>query len=94
VNNKELIAKAVEKGLLTFDDEQKNVTYVHQNKRLRWSDSEEKVRAQSFASLVLEYGYAARQIDIEVAVEHRVPNIYADIVVYADQTLKKPVILV
>src|SRR5690606_15979219 len=43
---------------------------------------------------VLEYGYAARQIDIEVAVEHRVPNIYADLVVYADQTLKKPVILV
>ncbi|MFY2593797.1 restriction endonuclease subunit M [Achromobacter xylosoxidans] len=94
MSNKELIAKAVEKGLLAFDDEQKNVTYVHQNKRLRWSDSEEKVRAQSFASLVLEYGYAARQIDIEVAVEHRVPNIYADLVVYADQTLKKPVILV
>lgn len=94
MNNKDLIGKAVEKGLLAFDDEQKNVTYVHQNKRLRWSDSEEKVRAQSFASLVLEYGYAARQIDIEVAVEHRVPNIYADIVVYADQSLKKPVILV
>lgn len=94
MNNKELISKAIATGLLAFDDEQKNVTYVHQNKRLRWSDTEEKVRAQSFASLVLEYGYAARQIDIEVAVEHRVPNIYADIVVYADQTLKKPVILV
>lgn len=94
MSNRELIAKAVEKGLLAFDDEQKNVTYVQQNKRLRWSDPEEKVRAQSYASLVLEYGYAARQIDIEVAVEHRVPNIYADLVVYADQTLKKPVILV
>lgn len=94
MSNKELITKAVEKGLLAFDDELKIVTYVHQNKRLRWNDSEEKVRAQAFASLVLEYGYAARQIDIEVAVEHRVPNIYADLVVYADQTLKKPVILV
>jgi len=43
---------------------------------------------------VLEYGYTAEQIDIEVTVPHRIPNIYADIVVYADKSLKKPLILV
>lgn len=43
---------------------------------------------------MLEYGYPAAQIDIEVAVEHRVPNIYADIFVYADKSLEKPLILV
>lgn len=90
----ELIKNAVEKGLLAFDEENKTVRYVIQNKRLRWNDPEEKVRARSYASLVLEYGYPAAQIDIEVAVEHRVPNIYADIVVYADKSLKKPLILV
>lgn len=89
-----LISQAVDKGLLAFDEEYKTVRYVHQNKRLRWSDSEEKVRARSYASLVLEYGYVATHIDIEVAVEHRVPNIYADIVVYADKSLKKPLIVV
>ena len=89
-----LISQAVAKGLLSFDDDQKMVTYTKQNKRLRWSDPEEKVRARSYASLVLEYGYTADHIDIEVTVEHRVPNIYADIVVYADKGLKKPLILV
>ena len=44
--------------------------------------------------MVLEYGHTADHIDIEVAVEHRVPNIYADIVVYADKSLKKPLIAV
>ncbi len=52
------------------------------------------MRAHAYLSLVLEYGYTAKQIDIEVAVEHRVPNIYADFVVYADKSLKKPLILV
>jgi len=43
---------------------------------------------------VLEYGYAPEQIDIEVTVEHRAPNIYTDIVVYANKSLKKPLIVV
>ncbi len=89
-----LIDQGVAKGLIAFDAEQKNIAYKAQNKRLRFNDPEEKVRANAYLSLVLEYGYTAEQIDIEVAVEHRVPNIYADIVVYADKSLKKPLIVV
>jgi type I restriction enzyme M protein len=89
-----LIDKGLEKGLIAFDAEQKNITYIVQNKRFRFTDSEEKVRAQAYLSLVLDYGYAPEQIDIEVAVEHRVPNIFSDIVVYADRSLKKPLIVV
>ena len=89
-----LIEKGIEQGLIAFDADKKNITYKVQNKRLRFSDPEEKVRANAYLSLVLEYGYTAEQIDIEVAVEHRVPNIYSDIVVYADKTLKKPLIVV
>lgn len=89
-----LIDQGVAKGLIAFDADQKNVTYKIQNKRLRFSDPEEKVRANAYLSLVLEYGYSPEQIDIEVAVEHRVPNIYSDIVVYADKSLKKPLIVV
>lgn len=77
----ELIGKGIAKGLIAFDTDQKNINYKIQNKRLRFNDPEEKVRANVYLSLVLEYGYTAEQIDIEVAVEHRVPNIYADIVV-------------
>lgn len=90
----ELFEQGIQKSLIAFDAEQKNITYVKQNKRLRYNDPEEKVRARAYLSLVLEYGYAAEQIDIEVTVEHRIPNIYADIVVYADKSLKKPLILV
>lgn len=90
----EFVSQGTAKGLIAFDAEQKNITYKAQNKRLRYSDPEEKVRANAYLSLVLDYGYVPEQIDIEVAVEHRVPNIYADIVVYADKSLKKPLIVV
>ncbi|WP_017452723.1 type I restriction enzyme HsdR N-terminal domain-containing protein [Herbaspirillum rubrisubalbicans] len=90
----DLIRQGLAKNLIALDGEQKNITYVRQNKRLRFSDSEEKVRANAYLSLVFDYGYSADQIDIEVTVEHRVPTIFADIVVYADRSLKKPVIVV
>lgn len=90
----QLIKQGVAKGLIAFDADQKNITYKAQNKRFRLNDPEEKVRAHAYLSLVLEYGYAADQIDIEVAIEHRVPNIYSDLVVYADKSLKKPLITV
>ena len=93
-NMDQQLAIGVQKGLIAFDAEQKNITYKAQNKKLRFTDPEERVRARAYLSLVLDYGYAPEQIDIEVAVEHRVPNIYSDIVVYADKSLKKPVILV
>lgn len=93
-NMDQQLAIGMQKGLIAFDADQKNITYKTQNKRLRFSDPEERVRARAYLSLVLDYGYAPEQIDIEVAVEHRVPNIYSDIVVYADKSLKKPVIVV
>lgn len=89
-----ILQLGVTKGLIAFDADQKNITYKVQNKRLRFSDPEEKVRANAYLSLALEYGYAPEQIDIEVAIEHRIPNIYSDIVVYADKSLKKPLIVV
>lgn len=89
-----LFQQGLAQKLISFDPDQKVITYVRQNKRLRFTDSEERVRAKAYLSLALEYGYAPEQIDIEVAVEHRVPNIFSDIVVYADKTLKKPLIVV
>ncbi len=90
----QLIEQGIAKGLIDFDTDQKNIMYKVQNKRFRLSDPEEKVRTNAYLSLVLEYGYAAEQIDIEVAIEHRVPNIYSDLVVYVDKSLKKPLITV
>lgn len=88
------IERGVNKKLIAFDTEQKNITYRVQNKKFRFSDPEEKVRAEAYVSLVLDYGYPPEQIDIEFAVPHRVPNIYADLVVFADRSLKTPLIVV
>lgn len=90
----DLLEKGVGKGLIAFDADQKTITYKAQNKRLRFTDPEEKVRANAYLSLILDYGYVSEQIDIEHAVPHRVPNIFADIVVFADKTLKSPLIVV
>jgi len=84
----------VTSNLISFDTDLKNITYRHQNKKFRFSDPEEKIRMRAYVSLVLDYGYSPDQIDIEVAIEHRVPNIYSDIVVYADKSFKKPLIVV
>lgn len=89
-----MIGRGIDKNLIAFDADNKNITYLAQNKKFRFSDPEEKVRAAAYVSLVLDYGYQPEQIDIEVAVEHRVPNVFCDMVVYADKTLKKPVIAV
>lgn len=89
-----LIEQGIAKGLISFDADNKTITYKIQNKKFRLSDPEEKVRANAYLSLVLDYGYAPEQIDIEVSVEHRIPTIFADIAVYADKSLKTPLIVV
>ncbi len=88
------IERGVSKKLIAFDAEQKNITYRAQNKKFRFSDPEEKVRAEAYVSLILDYGYPPEQIDIEFTVPHRVPNIYADLVVFADRSLKTPLVIV
>ncbi len=89
-----LIQQGIEKGLIKFGDEQKNITYLHQNKKYRYADPEEKVRAENYCSLVISYGYPAKRIDFEVRVPHRTPNNLADIVVYNNNELTAPYIVV
>ena len=89
-----LLDLGVEKGLIAFDADQKNITYKVQNKKFRYTDSEEQVRVKAYLSLVFDYGYAPEQIDIEYPVPHRQPNLFADAVVFTDKTLKSPLILV
>lgn len=88
------IERGVNQKLIAFDAEQKNIIYRAQNKKFRFSDLEEKVRAEAYVSLILDYGYLPEQIDIEFTVPHRVPNIYADLVVFADRLLKTPLVVV
>ncbi len=51
---------------------------------LDWTDPEEKVRAECFSWLIIERGYAPQRMSFEVPVPRRVPNDFADIVLYRD----------
>ena len=58
----------------------------------RWSDPEEKVRAEFWAELIYKYEYAPERIRFEVNVPRRTPNDYADLVIYEreDKEFKSP----
>lgn len=81
---------------LTDDD---RIVYIKTNrggkpKSYRWSDPEEQVRAEFYAELVTRYKYPADRIDLEVEVYRRKPEDFADIVVYEDDGLTKPFLVV
>ncbi len=89
-----LLQKGLERGIMALDNDKKNITYTHRNKKYRFSDPEEQVRAETYCSLVLNYGYKPERIDFEVKVPRRTPSDLADIVVYNDDALKAPYIVV
>lgn len=66
------------------------IRYVAADHSERWSDPEEKVRAELWAELIYKYDYPPRRIRFEVNVPRREPNDYADLVIYNDDELKDP----
>ena len=56
----------------------------------RYSDPEEKVRAEYWAELIYRYDYNPKYIGIELTVPDRVPSDRADLVVFEDIEQKRP----
>lgn len=48
----DILQKAVAQNLISFDAEQKYITYVHQNKRRNFYNLEDKMQTESFYNLV------------------------------------------
>lgn len=90
----ELIQQGIAQGLIAFSEDGKNITYCQQNKKYRYADPEEQIRAENYCSLVINYGYPAKRIDFEIRVPRRTPNDLADIVVYENDELTAPYIVV
>lgn len=84
--------RALKDGHLRIDGGGKfeKVVYVAVNRAERWSDPEEKVRAEFYAELIYRYGYAPNRIAVELTIPDRSPNDYADLVVFCDDERKKP----
>lgn len=89
------IQRGVNKGIVSLVKDKSEIIYhTEQDHRENLKDPEEKVRAAFFEELVLDYGYNPNRIKIEVPVPRRTPADRADIVVYEDNELKKPYLVV
>lgn len=87
-----LTEQAIERGLLRLEKRGKtdSIVYVAADRSEKWSDPEEKVRAEFYAELILRYGYSADRIGVEVTVPDRTPRDAADLVVFRDDARREP----
>jgi type I restriction enzyme M protein len=72
------------------EGKKKRITYLAVNHSERYSDPEEKVRADFWAELIYRYGYEPARIGVEVVVPDRTPHDTADLVVFRDDERKRP----
>ncbi|MYA61244.1 MAG: N-6 DNA methylase [Dehalococcoidia bacterium] len=86
------LERAIEEGLAEFTGEGRNqrIHYIAADHSERWSDPEEKVRAEFWAELIYKYEYPPERVGFEVNVPRRTPNDFADLVIYRDDDLKSP----
>lgn len=89
-----LIDTGIEKGLIKFDEDKNFITYIHQGKKRSYNNPEEKVQAETFLTLVLNYGYPVNRIQQFVSVQMGSETKEADIIVYSDDECEETYILV
>ena len=89
-----IIQKGIKQGLISFDEDKKYITYIHQNKKRNYSNPEEKIQAETFLKLVLSYGYPVERVKQFVTVTMGSSTKEADIVVYNDNENNEPLIIV
>ena len=91
---KDYIKIGVEQGYISFDKEMSKITYTYQNKQRNYNNPEEKVQAETFLRLILDYKYPVNRIKQFVPVTMGSEIKEADIVVYEDDMCMSPHILV
>jgi type I restriction enzyme M protein len=90
----ELIELGITQELIRFDDEKKNIYYLHQNKRRNYTNPEEQIQAETFLKLVLEYGYPVEHIEQFVPVKMGSSSKEAGIIVYKNAARTQPYIVI
>ena len=92
----DIIKRGIDEGYIALNEDESRIQYFTkpQTKSYRYSDPEEKVRAVVFLQLILDYGYPANRIQLEVQVPRRTPNDWADIVIFNDDECLSPYIVV
>jgi len=75
-----------------FALDDKKIHYLLTGKKYNFSDPEEKVRSEYYFDLIEKYNYPAKRIDTEI--KTKPDKDAADIVVYQDDELKQPYLVV
>ena len=83
-----------QKGYIEFLNERTTIHYIAPDKKYRFTDPEEKVRARFYVELIELFQYSENRIDLEVRVPRRTRSDLADIVVFQDDDKKNPFIVV
>ena len=91
---KDYIQIGIDKGLISFNEDRSRITYIFQKKERNYNNPEEKVQAESFLRLILDYHYPERHIRQFVPVTMGSDIKEADIVVYDDEMCLSPHIVV
>jgi type I restriction enzyme M protein len=91
---KNLLTQGIALKLIRLEDNGKYIVYVNQNKRRNFENPEEKVQAESFLSLVIDYKYPPERVRQFVSVQMGSETKEADIIVYDDALCLKPHIVV
>ena len=101
---KTYLERAFEDDLARLEGEsgRKCILYVAADHSARWTypadrvrteeklRADEKVRAELWAELIYRYEYPAERIGVEVTIQGRTTNLYADLVIYEDDDHKSP----
>lgn len=89
-----IIDLAEKSKLIQFNEDRSIITYIYQKINRNYNNPEEKVQAETFCKLVLEYNYPQENIRQFVKVTDGSTIKEADIIVYNDSTLQSPHIVV
>lgn len=91
---KDYIKIGIEQNLISFNEDMSRITYVFQKKERNYNNPEEKVQAETFLRLILDYNYPVERIKQFVPVTMGSETKEADIVVFEDNMCLSPHILV
>ena len=91
---KDYIQIGIDKGLISFNEDKSRITYIFQKKERNYNNPEEKVQAETFLRLILDYNYPVSRIRQFVPVTMGSDIKEADIVVYDDEMCLAPHIVV
>lgn len=89
-----IIKGGIARGLIKINEDYSVITYINEGKSKNYNNPEEKVQAETFCRLVLDYNYPVEYIKQFVAITVGSGTKFADIIVYNDRHHQSPHIIV